>query len=372
MDFLSKTVLFQGDSAAAVRELRNKFSDFPVQTLFFFASHVFDDSIADLVQKAFPGVLTVGCSSYAEMGEGGIHTGSLTAIAFSPDTFEVAEAAVAEHITSSVDAVDQAFKRLEERIGRRMIDLDFHSHFGMTLFDGSSPNIEKVMERAGNLSDIIFVGGYASDDFSMRGIRQYLNGQVYRDSAVMSVFKPRGRFSLLKTQSAMPLGATVTVTKADPADRVILELDGEPAVEVYARSIGLEVEDLADDLFLIYPLGLMAQGEPFIRAGRRILDNGGLQLFCSVMEGQRLSLMRTEDIVLSTKKALAEKRHELGGIRALVDFDCAHRALTLQSDRLEESYAGLFTGMESAGFFTFGEAYIANVNQTSVMVLFGE
>lgn len=372
MDFLSKTVLFQGDPAAAVCELRNKFSDFPVQTLIFFASYVFDDSIAELMQRAFPGVLTIGCSSYAEMGESGISTGSLTAIAFSPDAFEVAEAAVAERITSSVDAVDRAFRRLEERIGKRMIDLDYHSHFGMTLFDGSSPNIEKVMERAGNLSDIIFVGGYASDDFSMRGIRQYLNGETYRDSAVMSVFKPRGRFSLLKTQSAKPLGMTVMVTRADPADRVILELDGEPAANVYARSIGLDVEDLADDLFLIYPLGLMAEGEPFIRAGRRILDNGGLQLFCSVMEGQRLSLMRTEDIVLATGNALAEKRRELGEIRALVDFDCAHRALTLQSDRMEDNYAKLFDGIESAGFFTFGEAYIANINQTSVMVLFGE
>ncbi len=372
MGFLGKSVK-AGNVETAVKKLKDEYAGFPVKTLIYFASSSYDDrTLAAAIKDAFPHALTLGCSSYAELGPGKILFGSLTAMAFGPGSLETVAAAVAVDISHDPRTVDKAVLSLEQQIGSRLIDLDYTRHFGITLFDGSSPNIEKVMERIGNLTDITFVGGHASDDFSMAKIRQHLDGLVHADAAVLAVLKPRRGFALLKTQSAEPLNLSFIATRVDESTRTILELDGRPASEVYAHGIGIPPEKVTNDMFLDYPLGLFAAGEPFIRAGRQILPNGGLQLFCSVKEGQRLELMRTGDIVLSTADALEKKRRQLGRIAAILDFDCAHRVVTLQSEKRFDAYGKLFADAETAGFATFGEAYIANVNQTSVMALFGE
>jgi hypothetical protein len=81
--------------------------------------------------------------------------------------------------------------------------------------------------------------------------------------------------------------------------------------------------------------------------------------------------MRNGDIVAKTAARLAEQRQRLGGkIAAILDFDCAHRFMALEADQRLDDYGPLFRDSETAGFATFGEAYIANVNQTSVMALF--
>ncbi len=372
MYFLSKTVQ-AADAETAVELLREGYAGFPVHTLVYFASSSYDGrTVAGAIRDAFPEALTIGCSSHAELSAGKIHYGSIAAMAFGPGALEIAAAAAAVNLSHDPEAVDKAVLELEGKLGSKLIDLDYRRHFGITLFDGSSPNIEKAMERIGALTDITFVGGYASDDFSMGKIRQYLNGRAHADTAVLAVLKPRGPFALLKTQSATPLGIRFVATRVDEATRTILELDGRPAAAAYAEGLGIPPSSVTGDLFLLYPLGLMAAGEPFIRAGRLIRPDGGLQLFCSVKEGQRLELMRTGDIVASTARALEEKRRQLGRIAAILDFDCAHRVMTLEAAHQTEAYGALFSGIETAGFATFGEAYIANVNQTSVMALFGE
>ncbi|MDR1533886.1 MAG: FIST C-terminal domain-containing protein [Planctomycetota bacterium] len=357
----------------AIRSLQAAYAGFPVRTLFFFASSRYTHpGLAELVRDAFPGALTIGCSSYGELAANGINYGGVSALAFAPDALEIAATAVVKGISAGPEGVVPARAELERRIGSKLIDLDYRKYFGIALFDGSSQHIEAVMDRLGDSTNLTFIGGFASDDFSMTGIRQYLNGETFTDAAVLTVLKPAGPFALLKTQSADRMPANFVVTRANQKDRVILELDNRPAADVYAENLGVARGDIRDETFLMHPFGLMAAEEPFIRAIHRILPDGGIQLFCSVRSDQRLFLMRTGDIVAKTSAILAEKRRILGGgVRAILDFDCAHRFMTLQLEKRIPEYAALFQGIETAGFASFGECYIANVNQTSVMALFG-
>ncbi len=360
------------DTAQAVAELRRQFGDFPAAAMIFFASHSYDSGqVARLLREAFPGVVAIGCSSNAELTETGIRHDTIAAMAFSVDALEVFATAVVENMSTDSLAVEKAVATLESKLGCGLLDVDFSRHFGITLFDGRAPNIEQVLERVGNLSDIVFVGGYASDDFSMRKIHVYCDGKCYSDATILAVVKPKGRFALLKTQSAESTGISCVATKVDMEHKIVHEFNGRPAAEVFAEGIGIPLSELKEEHFLDYSLGLMAEGDPFIRAGRKILDSGGLQFFCTIREGQRLFLMRTGDIVSKTAKALEAKRAELGHIEAIVDFDCAHRDLSLQAQQAIGQYATLFSDVKTIGFATFGEAYIANVNQTAVMALFG-
>lgn len=370
MKFLSKTAKAESASRA-VAALRDQFAGFPVKALVFFASYQYDGAeTARLIKEAFPGAVTLGCSSSAEMCRGVIDTGSIAALGFSDEGLEEVAVAVARDISTDPGASDKAIAALEEQIGDTMISLDYRRHFGIVLFDATAQNTEQVVERIGNKTDIIFVGGKASDDFSLRHIRVYLNGEAHADGAVLAVLKPRGGFSLLKTQSVDVTDSSFVATRVDQKESVIFELDGAPAAEKFARAIGVAVADLNDDHFVEYSFGVMAEGDPYIRAVHSVLSDGGLRLFCSVPENQRLFLMRMGDIVSKTAKALAEKRRGLGGVSALIDFDCAHRDLTLDASDERAVYGKLFADMESVGFATFGETYIVNVNQTSVMALF--
>ncbi|MDR1535351.1 MAG: FIST C-terminal domain-containing protein [Planctomycetota bacterium] len=372
MKFLSQSVA-AGDAARAVSRLREAYAGFPVKTLFFFASsHYNDPGLAGLVRDAFPGAATLGCSSYGEITGGGIKKQSIAALAFGPGALDAIACAAVENISAGTDGVAPALAELERQLGGKLIDLDYERHFGLNLFNGSFPPIEGVLERLGDSTNLTFIGGYASDDFSMGGIRQYLNGKTYADAAVLAILKPAGPFSLLKTQSSAPMGKSVTVTRADPERRVILELDRRPALEVYAEHLGLPAAEVDDRQFLVHPFGIMADNEPFLRSIQRILPDRSLQLFCSVQAGQRLFLMRTLDIAARTAETMAEKRRQLGGeIKALLDFDCVHRSLILEKENRLSEYSGLFAGIEAAGFVSFGECYIAHINQTAVMALFG-
>lgn len=371
MKFLSRAVLHQGDTKSAVRELQKQFDGFPTRLLVFFASSVFDDGvIAGLVRDAFPGAITLGCSSYAELGGGDIRQNSLAAMAFSDDAFDTIAVAAAENLSRDPRAADKALAAIEGRLGRKMLDLEFRTHFGLSLFDGLSTGVEAAMDRVGALTDIIFMGGSASDDFSMRHIRQYLNGTAYRDAALLAVLKPRGPFTLLKTQSVVPLGVELVATRVDKARKRVLEFNGVSAREAVARGIGVAPEELGDGHFHKYSFGIMAEGEPFVRTGIGILEDDGLALFNTIHEGQRLVLMKMGGIIEDTRIALEAKRRELGGVSAILDFDCAHRDMAMRERGVVPDYARLFAGVETAGFATFGELYIANINQTSVMALF--
>ena len=370
MDFLSK---FSNapDVEAAVADLVRQYEGFSVSSLLYFASTDYDGvKVGALMRDAFPGVQTFGCTSNGEFTSLGLRQGGISTMAFSAGAGETAVAALAENIAGDPAALEKAFSTLEEKLGSKLMDLDFREHFGIILFDGRVPRMDKFIDRVGNLSDIIFIGGYASDDFSFSKIGVFMDGARHEGAAVLIVVRPGGRFKLLKTQSACPTGDSFIVTDADEDAKVIHTLDHRPALDVYAEALGLKRSELTPDVFLHNPFGIMAAGQPFVRTVSHGLDDGGMCLFFAAKAGMRLGLMKPADIVETTIDDLEAVRREFGSIRALLNFDCAHRALILSQAGKDARYSSLFAGIETSGFSTFGEAYIGQVNQTAVMAIF--
>lgn len=369
--FLARSVN-KKNTGEAVKELKEKFFGFPVATLLFFASHEHDGAlVAALMRDAFPQALTFGCSSYAEMGEGRFQYGSITAMAFSADVFESIQVTVVESITTNPLAVNEAFAELEKQNGYcKAMEFDYRNSFGMMLFDGRKVKIEEMLGRIGNITDVTFIGGYASDDFSLSNIHVFFDGKSYEDAAVLAILKPTMPFQLLKTQSAVPLGPIFVAGKIMDDGLTVREFNGRPAAEAFAEGIGVDVSELNEDLFTSYSFGLMANEEPFVRSGRCFNQDGGISFFCRIGEGQHVRLMKTGDVVAATADALEEVRKKLGTISAVIDFDCAHRALMLEASKSTGQYADLFKGIEAVALATFCEVYIANINQSSVMAIF--
>lgn len=70
-----------------------------------------------------------------------------------------------------------------------------------------------------------------------------------------------------------------------------------------------------------HPLGLMVAGDPDARSPQRV-DGTGIVFFCKVKEGTNLAVLKTEDIVIETSKALDGAIEKLGSLSGILSFNC--------------------------------------------------
>ncbi|UFS69194.1 FIST C-terminal domain-containing protein [Geomonas sp. RF6] len=358
------------DLQDVVLDLQSQLSGFDTHMVVFFASSTFDaDGIAAKMQEAFPGASTFGCTTAGELVSGKMLKNSVVAMAFSNDSLKQVKVAVVEDVNAD-DAVDKAFASFAEFFGTPMSALDPKSHLGLILVDGLSGAEERIIDRIGDLTNIGFIGGSAGDDLKFAATYVYANGKAYKHAALLAVLEPTGEFTFIKTQSFNPLPQKLVVTKAIEEAREVLEFNGKPAAEAYAEAVGTSVEE-APNRFMHNPVGLVFEGEPFVRSPQQINPkDGGMIFYCGVKEGMELSLLESTDIIADTKSALENAKAELGSISGIINFNCILRTLELGQKGLTGAYGELFSDIPTIGFSTYGEQFIGHINQTATMVAF--
>lgn len=352
----------------------------PSLVVFFAATNYDPDTLAREMRDAFPGAATFGCTSSGEGIDEKMLRQSVVAMAFAPEVFDHCGMALlladgpaseADGVFSSVDA---AMNRIAGGTGEKLMDLDYRSHVGFILMDSVSRFAEKTLDRIGELTNVLYLGGIAGADYDFTGIaRVFYNGKSYRDAAVVCLWKPRDGFGLLKTQAADLTGKIFTVTRADEDKGIIWELDGRDAAVVYAEAIGFppeKVRDLAFCEFDCNPSALIVDGEPFLRAIVGQVDGKGLRMFAAAKEGQRFAITRVGDLKSTTRQALADKRAEIGDVAAVLHVNCVARCTALARQTALDEFGELFRGAPAVSFSSYGEIYVGLVALTSTMILF--
>lgn len=348
----------------------------PALVIYFAATNYDPHVLATAMKAAFPGAVTLGCSTAGEAVDGKILKGSVVAMAFGAEVFDYCRFALVfdgklplfENAFASVDA---AMSYLARDAGSLPIDLDYRRYVGIMLSDRITTFTEQLLDRLGELTDVLFVGGFAGEDMKFRDEQTLsYDGQVYRDATLLGLWKPRDGFSLIKTQAAELTDCVLTITRADEEKKIIWELDDMPAVRAYARAIGSTEEALAQINMDEWALALTFDGEPFIRPITHIVDGGGLGLFTTVREGMRLTLTRVGNVVESTARALAENRRKEGRPAAFLHFNCVSRHAFLESHGQSDDFAALFEGVPHIALASYGEIYIGVVALTSTMIAF--
>jgi len=356
----------QSDIREAVRDIRSQIGDFAARLVIFFASSVFPpDMAARLMDEAFPGAETFGCSTAGEIVSGRMLTNSIVAMAFSRQAVKDAKVEVLEDL--GMDS-HRAFDSFERHFNKTMAKMDPRQYVGIILIDGLSGKEELVMDRIGDFTNVNFIGGSAGDDLEFTRTFVFANGRSCTNSAVLAILEPGIEFSLIKTQSFCPLPQKLVVTRANEATREIMEFNHKPASAAYAEALRTSIAD-APNHFMHNPVGLVFEGEPFVRSPQQIKGDSML-FYCGVKEGIELNLLESTDIIADTKQALDMARSELGGISGIINFNCILRTLELQQKGLTLEYGALFSDVPTIGFSTYGEQYIGHMNQTATMLVF--
>lgn len=363
--FSTKTI-----ESEAVSDLKDQLKDLNIKVLLFFASSNYDQhNLNYLMQQSFKDSSILGCSTSGELVSGKVLSNSVVAMAFDLEAIEDVKIEVIKNISQSVD-VEPAFMSFEKHFGESSYSMDVKKYVGLILIDGLSKSEEKIMDKIGARTDVDFIGGSAADDLKFYKTYVYSEGNAYTDAAVIALLKPNIEFGIIKTQSFKVLDHIFCATKVDEENRKVLEFDNKPAAEVYAKALNVPVEE-AQDHFMTNPVGLViGEDNVYVRSPQQIIDNKEIMFYCNILEGMEVSLLQSTNIIEDTKRAIENKKHELGNICGMINFHCILRALELEKDGLSQEYGQLFSDIPTIGFSTYGEEYIGHINQTSTILAF--
>jgi hypothetical protein len=353
------------DAKEAVADIHGKLGDVEAVLIVFFASPAYEPAVLAAAMAAqFPAAVTFGCTTAGEIVTGKMLSRSVVAMAFDRTVIKSVKVEVLEDLNQPSYA---AFASLEQHFNRPIAEMEPDRYVGLLLADGLSRKEEQIMDRIGDLSEISFIGGSAGDDLRFSVTHVYANGNSYPNSALVALLEPAVPFSILKTQSFTALPEKLVVTRANEAEREVLEFNSKPAATAYAEALGVSVEELPDR-FMQNPLGLVFDDEPFVRSPQSI-KNGAVVFYCAIKESMELQVLESTDIIQDTRRDLANAVRENGELSAIINFNCILRTLELVQKGLTEEYGELFSIAPTIGFSTYGEQYIGHINQTATMLL---
>lgn len=349
-------------------DLATKLSGFSSKFIVFFASSKFDVAVlAAEMQKQFKDATIIGSTTAGEITSGKMLTNSVVAMSFDADAIEDVAIGVVTDLKAE-NKVPTVFSAFEKHTGQKMMDLDVSKYVGIILMDGLSGAEEKIMEKIGDLTNISFIGGSAGDDLEFKKTHVFANGMAYTDAAVLALLKPKVGFEIVKTQSFSDTKKKFMATWVDEAKRIVFEFNGIPALEAYAKALGVSTQEVSKK-FMSNPVGLMMGAEPYVRSPQRAEGNA-MVFYCNIKEGMELHVLQSKNIVKDTGEVLQLKKKNLGNISGLINFHCILRTLELQHQNQVGDYEKIFADIPTVGFSTYGEAYLGHINQTSTMLLF--
>ncbi len=363
------------DSATAVREVAGRLGGGGEELVFLFVSPGHDPrSIERVIPDCFGDTRVVACSTAGEITPEGLREGTLTGFSLPVEDFRC-EVAVIEPLAGlglrgSAETAMALKARLEARAGEPLGPVN---GFAILLSDGLS--LQEELLAVGvhrGLGDVPLVGGSAGDGTDFRETWLYHEGRARPDRAVLVLVHTARRFLAFKTEHFRRATRSHVVTGADPARRIVCEIDAEPAAEVYARMVGVEIGALAPTHFARHPLALRIGERLYVRSVQRVVDEGGLLFYCAIEEGIILHELVKEDMRADLEAALERAGRAVGPFDLVIAFNCILRHLEARENGELERIGGLLSRAGAIGFSTYGEQFGSrHINQTFTALAIG-
>lgn len=363
------------DAREAVREFHAAVVQTDMALVVFFCSSDYDlDALADEMRRLFVGVEVVGCTTAGEIGPAGYCDHSLSGVSFGATRFR-AVSGLLSHLQQFRIGAGQSFTlQLMQRLAHQVPHTMMDSSFGLLLIDGLSTREEPVTRALqSTLGKIPLIGGSAGDGSHFRRTSVYSEGHFHPDSAVLALVTTTLPFRLLKTHNFQPTEERLVVTDADPAHRLVKEINGRPAAREYARVIGVEVRDLNLAHFARWSVVVLVNGTSHVRSIQKVNADDSLTFFCAIENGLVLRIARSVDLLENLQQTFAQVRHQIGVPQLVLGADCVHRKLEAERLANKQVVAQILEDNNTTGFATYGEQFRGiHINQTFVGVAIGD
>jgi hypothetical protein len=362
----------RSDTVEALVELRQQLAGIqPVVVLFFCSSNHDGVLLQNSLKADYPAAEVIGCTTGGEFTHTAYTAGGVVALALSSAKVHRAAAALAQYDRG--ESVEKSVREATSLVARKLQvdlrELPPENWVGVILNEGLNGNEEEVNAVLGLVAPFLsFLGGSAGDNFKIKETAVFYDGVRSTNGSVVLLMNLAVPYVILKTCSFEP---TTTQMRIDRVQgRVVYEIDGKPAIEAYSEKVGVKPEELTQMVFTANPIGVVIDGEPWVRSPIALTPDNGIVFGCRILEGSQLSLLRSTGLIPDTKSALARGLKQLGSSpSAGLLFNCAHRCMEIKVRHLEEEFSEAISHFPVAGFHSYGESYLAHMNQTLIALL---
>ncbi len=351
----------------AVTELHAGITQDDMAVVVFFCSSSYDRAIlAEELNRQFPGVQVVGCTTAGEIGPLGYGEHGLVGASF-PATTCVAVSGYLEHLQQF--EIKQGLNLAQAMLGQLESAAPLASPdntFAFLMIDGLSRREEPVAHALQNaLGDISLFGGSAGDDLRLEHTWVFHDGVFRSDSAVLLLVSTELPFRIFKTQHFVSESERLVVTAADASRRLVKEINCLPAAEEYARIVGTKAGSLEPTNFAARPVVVAIDGTDYVRSIQKANPDGSLTFYCAIEEGLVLRVVRGVDLIGNLRDTFDTLRAEIGPLQFVFACDCILRNLEVKQAGVKDEVAQIFRDNHAIGFSTYGEQFHGvHVNQT--------
>ena len=344
------------------------------ELVLFFCSSEYDLEVlgAEMV-RLFAGIQVVGCTTAGEIGPDGYRSHSLTGASF-PAGSCVAVSGILEELKyfDSVRVHDFA-QSLLQRMEGKAAQASPDNCFALMLIDGLSKREEQVAHILQfTLGGIPLFGGSVADDRKFARTLVYRDGRFYPDGAVLVLISTTLPFKVFMTHHFFATHERLVVTQADTATRAVLEINGLPAAEEYARLIGLAPAQLDARAFAASPLVVVIGDTAYVRSIQKVNPDGSLTFFCAIDEGVVLRIAHGMALLDNLKQAFDSIHAAVGRPQLVLGCDCTLREQESSQSGQKSQVEKIFLENNVVGFNSYGEQYRGiHVNQTFTGIAIG-
>ena len=356
---------FHPDEKTAVQELVDQFRSMEPDFLIFFCSAEYNLPVLGKTLKASFDCPAIGCTSAGEiLGSEGYTENAIVCVAVASEKLAMQPFLIGNlrtflndpHLTETFSIPYRKF------------------NFAFLLIDGLSMLEELVIGRIYRaLKGIPLIGASAADGLAFEHTYVYYNGVFHENAAVLALFETSLPFLPIHIQHFVPTEKRLVITAADLVTRTVMEINGLPAVEEYARAVGVTVDKLAPRVFAAHPLMLKIGGEYYVRSIQKMNADGSLTFYCAIGIGIVLTVAKPSGgLIPNLEESLARIREIIPNPALILGSDCVLRRLEMQRyDELEEA-KHVLSHYPIIGVSTYGEQFCGvHVNHTLTAMVIG-
>lgn len=312
-----------------------------------------------------PGCPLIGCTTAGELSPVGYMDGGIVGFSLARPDFAAVAAPLRALPSYSITNGEAIVRDLRKRLGREGSGLP-ENDFAFLMIDGLDKCEDLVVSSIySTLGKVPLFGGSSGGAMSFGSSSVYFDGAFHSDCAVLLLVRTRRRFRLFTLDHFRPSDTRMVITEADPRNRVVTEINAEPAGPEYARLVGLDIDKLTPMMFATHPVLVRVGGRYYVRSIQKVNDDGSLTFFCAIDKGLVLTVAKGTDIIRNLSDQLEAIRAEIGQPELLIGCECILRSLELEQKQLKAEAGRLLAEQNIVGFNTFGEQFQAmHVNQT--------
>jgi hypothetical protein len=305
----------------------------------------------------------IGCTTAGEISDRGYTEGEIVAVGFPAELF-ACEALLIEDL-DCINSESMIGQMIRLRAALERARPDWGQEFAFLMVDGLSIREDELTAAlAPGLGPVPLFGGSAGDGQDFRQTFVLYGGRFLRHAAVLMMVRTACRVQVFNLDHLVPTAQRMVVTEADPARRLVRQINAEPAALEYARLLGKDPAQLTTFTFAAHPVVVRIGGQHHVRAIQRVDENGDLVFFSAIDEGLVLTLAEPQDLAVHLQKALAGLSAE-GAPMAILACDCILRRMEAMEKQSYGAVSQVLRAHRVTGFSTYGEQWNSmHVNQT--------